>query len=130
MSKVELKNVLLRIGQVDIQTKSMEISEDERDDMYTIRNKLVFKALALAKECGFECGVRIDRDIPEGDDPNEPEWVPVWIMIPVLQSDSGDCGECGSVKFEQVSWHVPNFRREWDGHTPEEGRQRCAKMAI
>lgn len=70
------------------------------DLIYDKRYKLVFKALSLAIELGYKAGVRIDEE--------EPEWPVVYIELPT----------------GQVSWHMPQHIKKWDGHTTEEKYKR------
>jgi len=72
---------------------------------YGVRYQLVYQALAKALEMGFEAGVRLD--------PAEPEWPVVFIELP-----NG-----------QVSWHMPQHVKPWDGHTTEEKYRRVAEFA-
>lgn len=74
------------------------------DTDYPIRQALVLTALAQAYACGLKAGVRID--------PAEPEWPVAYVELP-----SG-----------QVSWHMPQHDRPFDGHSTEEKYRRCAEF--
>lgn len=73
------------------------------DQNYEVRYKLVFEAIATALMYGFKAGIRID--------PKEPEWPVAFIDLPT----------------GQVSWHLPQYDGEWDGHGTEEKYRRCAQ---
>lgn len=64
----------------------------EHDTDYEVRYPLVFEAIYLALERGYEAGIRIDRE--------EPEWPCVYIELPT----------------GQVSWHMPQHGEKYDGH--------------
>lgn len=66
------------------------------DTNYEKRYGFVLNAMAIAHELGYESGIRID--------PNESEWPVVYIELPT----------------GQVSWHLPQHTKEYDGHTTEE----------
>ena len=71
-----------------------EIKHHDTD--YDQRYLLVVQALALAVECGYQAGIRIDA--------RDADWPVVYIELPT----------------GQVSWHMLAHQREWDGHdTPE-----------
>lgn len=67
---------------------------------YDRRNKLVIEALWCAMRQGLEAGIRID--------PEEPEWPVIFIEL-----------EQG-----QVSWHIEQHKKEWDGHDTKEKYRR------
>lgn len=67
---------------------------DSRD--YELRNIFVLHAMSSAAEIGLDVGIRID--------PNEPEWPVAYIELPT----------------GQVSWHLPQHKHEFDGHTTGE----------
>lgn len=82
------------------------------DEVYSDRNQAAMLAAAIARDFGFEVGLRID--------PDEPDWPVLTIVLP---------------KIGQVSWHLPReearmvaglptFEHEWDGHSTEEKRLR------
>jgi hypothetical protein len=79
--------------------------EEERQAMYVQRQKLLLEAIGWA---GYE-------DIPVGFriDPAEPEWPCVYFELPT----------------GQVSWHMPQHPRAWDGHTTLEKWTRIASWA-
>lgn len=70
------------------------------DTDYVIRYPLVWQALVLALECGYAGGVRLD--------PAQPEWPVVYLDLPT----------------GQVSWHMPQYGQEFDGHTTEQKYRR------
>ncbi len=74
----------------------------EADDTnYAARYGLVLQAVAEAHAQGLQAGFRID--------PAEPAWPVAFIELPT----------------GQVSWHMPQHAREWDGHSTEEKYKRC-----
>lgn len=79
-----------------------EIQEyDSRDPVdYASRNLCVVTAVLAAWWCNYEAGF--------GLDPSEPGWLVAYVELP-----SG-----------QVSWHIPQHSKTWDGHdTPEKCRR-------
>lgn len=72
-------------------------------DDYARRNQCVIRAVAYAQEIGYEAGFRID--------PKEPEWPVAFIELPT----------------GQVSWHLPQHTREWDGHSTDAKYERVSK---
>lgn len=81
------------------------IERAEEAKRYDVRNRSVFAAVGLAAMCGYPCGVRLDQ--------SEPEWPVVYIELPT----------------GQVSWHLPQHERAWDGHSTEEKYRRCREFA-
>ena len=77
------------------------ISRAEQEKDYTTRNALVLHAFTAALAAGYEAGWRCD--------PQEPEWPVVYLELPT----------------GQVSWHLPQHPRAWDGHTTEQKYERC-----
>lgn len=73
---------------------------------YETRNICVLLALGAARNAGYEAGVRID--------PKEPEWPVAFIELPQ----------------GQVSWHLPQHVRAWDGHTTAEKDERVNAFII
>jgi hypothetical protein len=73
---------------------------------YARRNRLIWTALALSYEAGVPAGV--------GHDPTDPRPVVVYLELP----SAG-----------QVSWHLPAYAGEWDGHSTAEKYQRVADFA-
>lgn len=69
---------------------------------YDKRNVNVWRAMHVAKRLGLSAGVRID--------PDGPEWPVVYIELPA----------------GQVSWHVPQHDRPWDGHSTDEKYRRTS----
>jgi len=70
------------------------------DANYALREPLVWQAVSQALMAGYPAGVRTD--------PNEPSWPVAFIDLPT----------------GQVSWHQPEYRRGWDGHSNPEKRRR------
>lgn len=68
----------------------------EADTNYQVRNPLIYQAVAIAQQLGFEVGFRIDS--------KELGWPVTYIELPT----------------GQVSWHLPQHVNDWDGHTTEE----------
>lgn len=69
---------------------------ERNDQNYPDRYPLVLTALQQAAVLGLRCGIAID--------PKEPDWPVVYIDLPT----------------GQVSWHMPRYEPEWDGHTTAE----------
>ncbi len=76
-----------------------EIEHNDRN--YDVRYGLVLRAVTIAHQLGYAAGLRVDSD--------NPTWPVAYIELP-------DVG--------QVSWHMLQHRRAWDGHTTEEKYQR------
>lgn len=72
----------------------------DNDTNYEQRARLVLMALGRAVAQGYTAGIRID--------PESPEWPVVYIELP------------GG----QVSWHMPQHKQPWDGHTTAEKYRR------
>lgn len=66
------------------------------EQAYAVRNAFVYQALAQAAAVDFPYGIQ--------PDPNDPAWVIAFIELPT----------------GQVSWHLPCYVGEWDGHTTAE----------
>jgi len=81
------------------------IERADEDGDYDTRNRLVMEAVTLAQELGFRAGYRID--------PDEPAW-PV-AVIELVMPDGSEA---------QVSWHLPEHPRRWDGHDTDEKYRR------
>ncbi len=82
--------------------KSIEFADAVRD--YGMRNLYIYKALAESMELGYSAGIRLD--------PQEPEWPVAYIELPT----------------GQVSWHLPQHIKEWDGYTTEEKYKRIQEF--
>lgn len=81
------------------------LSEIARNDTnYEVREPLVWKALVAAQEAGYQAGVRMD--------PEDPEWPVVFIELPQ----------------GQVSWHMLQHGRKWDGHSTDEKYRRVSRF--
>lgn len=70
---------------------------------YEARYDLVIQAMHLARMAGLQVGISVD--------PKEPEWPVVFIELPT----------------GQVSWHMPQHIRDWDGHDTAEKFKRIAR---
>lgn len=79
------------------------IEQHDTDD--DARYPLVLWAVSTAADEGLQAGFRLD--------PREPEWPVAYITLPQ----------------GQVSWHIPAYPEEWDGHTTEEKYRRCREFA-
>lgn len=75
------------------------------DTNYSPRYQLVIQAMYLATRVGFPAGIGFDR--------KEPDWPVVYIELPT----------------GQVSWHIPMYGKEWDGHSTETKYARCRAYA-
>jgi hypothetical protein len=69
------------------------IAVTEKQECYDARNRYVMEAMEKARALGYVTGV--------GFDPAEPQWPVIYIELPT----------------GQVSWHIPAYAGEWDGHT-------------
>lgn len=79
----------------------LEDGGPHRDPDYMWRNRYLLIAVGAAAASGIPVGFRID--------PNEPDWPVVYFELPTGQ---------------QVSWHLPQHEREYDGHSTPEKNQR------
>ena len=68
----------------------------QNDQNYKVRNPLIWQALVLAQQVGYQAGVRLDPEVSD--------WPVVHIELPT----------------GQVSWHVPQHEKPWDTHTVEQ----------
>lgn len=82
-----------------------EIEKADEKQAYKQRNRLVMDAVLQAQELGFLAGYRLD--------PDEPAW-PV-AVIELVMPDGSEA---------QVSWHLEQHQRPWDGHSTEEKYRR------
>lgn len=73
---------------------------------YAERNRLVYMAMGRAASAGMDVGFRID--------PEEPEWPVAYIELPT----------------GQVSWHMPQHSKPWDGHTTTEKNARVQDFVL
>jgi hypothetical protein len=71
------------------------------DADYEARYDLVLEAVWTSRRLGYAAGFRID--------PTEPEWPVAYIELPT----------------GQVSWHLPQHPKPWDGHDTPEKYRRC-----
>jgi hypothetical protein len=74
----------------------MDIKTHEEAGDYAARNRAVLLVLFWALDMHYPAGIRLD--------PSEPEWPVVFIELP-----DG-----------QVSWHLAQHVKPWDGHTTEQ----------
>lgn len=82
-------------GQMDELQQTLDrLMLNENDEKR--RYDLVIHAMDLARQKGYDVGIRIDH--------SKPEWPVIYIELPT----------------GQVSWHIPQHRHEYDGHSPEE----------
>lgn len=70
---------------------------------YGARTYYIYKAMAEAMYLTYRVGIRID--------PSEPEWPVAFIELPT----------------GQVSWHLEQHFKEWDGHSTEEKYERIKR---
>lgn len=75
------------------------------DTEYAERNQLLWRAVGVASMAGVEVGIRLD--------PGEPAWPVLLIELPT----------------GQVSWHLPQHVKPWDGHTTAEKFARVRQFA-
>jgi len=87
-----LAQTLALVEEIDPSAHGAE-NHPDAPDRYAHRNALIWQALAIAARGGYDAGVAID--------PSEPAWPVVYIVLP---------------RVGQVSWHLPAWRGEWDGH--------------
>lgn len=59
---------------------------------YAERNQWVYQAVSAALGLGYRAGIRVD--------PEQPDWPVAYIDLPT----------------GQVSWHLPAYPGQWDGH--------------
>jgi hypothetical protein len=83
----------------------LDAADKAQESSYHVRNRAVIKAVAVALECGYPAGFAYD---PNASIPEFP--ILAYIELP---------------SFGQVSWHLPEYTTEWDGHTTDEKYQRC-----
>ncbi|QKE56337.1 hypothetical protein [Bacillus phage YungSlug] len=76
----------------------------QNDTNYVERYQLVYEAVELALELGYEAGIRID--------PKEPKWPVAYIELPT----------------GQVSWHMPEHTKPYDGHSTKEKYERIEQF--
>jgi len=79
--------------------KGIELAD--KAQCYDDRNDLVMLLVTMARERGLSAGYRIDL--------KEPEWPVAFIELPT----------------GQVSWHLPQHTKEWDGHSTEDKYKRA-----
>ena len=77
---------------------------EAQDQNYDVRNLIVMQAVATAMAAEIPAGFRIDS--------NEPEWPVAYIELPT----------------GQVSWHLPQHVKPYDGHTTEEKYERIRRL--
>lgn len=81
--------------------KIIALAEQVKD--YELRNDSVIEAVNVARAVGLRAGFAIDRS--HDDDPEFDGFrVVAYIELPT----------------GQVSWHLPEHDRRWDGHTTEQ----------
>lgn len=82
----------------------IRVMEDAKE--YDSRNLLVMAAVATALAEDIVAGYRID--------PSEPDWPVAYIELPT----------------GQVSWHIEQHKKSWDGHDTAEKYRRVAAYLI
>lgn len=87
-------------------SKEQRMAMDPEDlaRKYDTRNNLVMLALGKAIECGFEAGIGVDH--------SNPGWPVIYIELPE----------------GQVSWHVSQHEKSYDGHDQETKTERLKKF--
>lgn len=75
-------------------------------EKYDERNAAVVLCVGYAMRAGYEAGFRIDEE--------EAAWPVAFIELPT----------------GQVSWHLPEFPLEWDGHQREEKYRRVKEFVL
>jgi hypothetical protein len=84
-----------------------KLPPEDIQDLYFKRNASVLMALGFAATAGIPCGIRVI--------PGEPDWPIVYIDLP----------EVG-----QVSWHLPAYTGEYDGHDTAEKYDRVRRFDV
>ncbi len=92
-------------AEADPSNPANSVADDEIQERYAERNRCIWMALAFAAGAGWSCGVKID--------PIEADWPIVFIDLPT----------------GQVSWHMPAYPRDWDGHTVEQKYDRVREWS-
>lgn len=89
----------------ELDPSNPEAAEDARpiEDRYAERNRHVWAAVGAAMSLGYPAGVQPDPVVPEAP-------MCVYIELPT----------------GQVSWHVPMYPGQWDGHDTAEKYRRVA----
>jgi len=87
----------------DLARLFLEIERNETN--YAVREGLVYKAIALAKELGMEAGCRFD--------PTSPDWPVFCIDLP---------------HFGEVSWHCPAYSKPYVEYDTLTKYDRCHKL--
>lgn len=84
--------------------KRLLVAIQAADRNYDVRYGLILAAVSAAHETGLAAGYRFDAD--------DTEWPVAFIELPT----------------GQVSWHVPQHDRPWDGHTTQEKYARIQRF--
>jgi hypothetical protein len=82
-----------------------DVKAEDDESHYTVRNTLVYMVISVANQLGYQSGFRLD--------PEYPHWPVAYVHLP----HGG-----------QVSWHLPEFPDEWDGHSTQEKHVRMRKQ--
>lgn len=82
-----------------------DVKAEDDESHYEARNRLVYMVVSVANQLGYKAGFRIDLEYPH--------WPCAFIELP----HGG-----------QVSWHLPEFPDEWDGHSTPEKHVRMRKQ--
>ena len=97
--KINLANKLMQIDYQDLAA-----TKSGKEIHYSNRALYTYEAIALALQCGYEAGIRLD--------PAEPEWPAAFIELPT----------------GQISYHLKQHSVAWDQHTTEQKRLRILEF--
>jgi hypothetical protein len=107
----ELENIFKKEHEefIEEENKSLKmylesIETFDKNNDYDNRNNFILAALNFCIALGYECGIRVD--------PKEPEWPVVFMELPT----------------GQVSWHLSQHEKEWDGHSTEKKYKRIKEF--
>lgn len=90
-AKEVLRSLLTAIAALD--PSAPGAGTENQYQRYSIRNRLILQALGAATAAGFATGIDVDA--------SEPDYpIVVYLHLP----------------YGQVSWHLPSWEEEWDGH--------------
>lgn len=92
-----LSAILAEVAACDPSDPHVQLPDNVTEaEAYASRNAFIYQALAQAAGLGYPHGIQ--------PDPADPAWVIAYIDLPT----------------GQVSWHLPCYVGQWDGHsTPE-----------
>lgn len=86
---------IIHAGMLKLTLEEIAKADAETPPAYKDRYRLVLAAMHFATLAGLETGIALDQ--------SEPEWPVIYIELPT----------------GQVSWHMPQHAKPWDGHTTE-----------